>query len=151
MTCMTYLMFDYFDTDVTDAMIDGSILDGCYVLLSYAELYWLEHIKQGLRESSSAPSFDNLCSMIQIYLGQQAQPEMENPDKENSKLIRDLLPIRERWPVIYDSLSAINDSYSQNQRELQLFDGEYPIVNSSFFSPRNNRLIPFISSKVYPC
>ena len=124
MTCMTYLKFDYFDPDLTDAMIDKYILDGHYILLLYAGSYWLEHIKRGLQESSCSPSFDDLCSMIHRYLGERSQSKIETPDK-NPKLFHDFLPIREIWPDIYDSLSAIDDKYTQDQRELQTLNGQY--------------------------
>lgn len=69
MTCMTYLKFDYFDPDAPDEMIDRSILEGHYIFLSYAESFWLDHIKQGLRQISGSPSLDDLCSTIENYLG----------------------------------------------------------------------------------
>lgn len=131
MICMTYLTFDYFDLNLLDSDIDAFILEGNYVLLMYAESFWLEHTKQGLRNRAD---LHDLCYVLQKYLDKYVKPKNQCMNEEKPKVvIRDLLPLQEKWPIIYDKLSAIDVSQKQAQFRPHITNGECLHVMSYCF------------------
>lgn len=141
MICMTYLTFDYFDLGLLDSVIDAFILEGSYVLLMYAESFWLEHIKQGLRERAD---LRDLCWVLQKYLDKYANSTDQCVnEKKPQAVIRDFLPLQENWPVIYDKLSAMNFSRKQNQFTPQVINGKCLHVMIYYFQVTRINLLNF--------
>ena len=125
MTCMSYLSLDCFLADQSDEEIYERTINGHYILLSYAELYWLEHIKHGVLDMSGTPSFDDLCSAITHFLEIQNNPVFQDSiTKARFGTAREFVAFREGWPELIVSLSGIDYFGRQSQTEPSLLTGK---------------------------
>ena len=129
MTCMSYLSLDSFLVNQNDKDIYEGTINGHFILLSYAESYWLEHVKHGVLDMSGTPSFSDLCSAITHFLEVQNNPGIRDSiTKARFGTARDFIPFREGWPELLVTLSGINYFVSQSQREPSLLMGKVPFL-----------------------
>ena len=119
MTCLSYLGFDALNDNIPDSTIDAFLLKGYYVLHFYTETYWLDHTKEGFRGATYLPAFEGLCQLLGTYLTEHALFTTEITDTiENANDVPDLLPLKDDWPMVYQSLCVIDNSQRKSKLKI---------------------------------
>ena len=126
---MSYLSLDCVLVDQNDKEVYEGTINGHYILLSYAELYWLEHIKHGVLDMSGTPTFGDLGFAITDFLETQNNPGFHDSiTKARFGTAREFLAFREGWPELLVSLSGIDYFGRQSKREPSLLTGKVPFL-----------------------
>ena len=79
-TCLSYLLFRYFDGDISDDEVDGFIAKGGYVLHQYSQSNFLHHIKEAWRGAGGANEI--LRAATGEFLKARWNPLFEHVDSE---------------------------------------------------------------------
>ena len=79
-TCLSYLTFRYFDSDITDKEVDGFIDEGGYVLHQYSLSNFLYHIRGAWRDKGGATQI--LRTSARDFLKARWNPSFKHIDPE---------------------------------------------------------------------
>lgn len=106
-TCMSYLTFESCGTDTGDFELATSVLAGCFVLQTYAESQWFEHLKAGVREGLGTPLSEEFYERLAAFLNKLANPTCESYPTESRSSAKDFQTFKKEWPEIYGVLERV--------------------------------------------
>lgn len=89
-----------------DSELNGSVLAGDFVLQSYAESQWFEHLKIAVHDSEVSPELDKFCETLTMFLKKLKNPIFESfPSTLKSK--QELRVFKGKWPEICEVLEQV--------------------------------------------
>ena len=105
MTCLSYLRFRYFDSDITDDEVDRFIARGGYVLHRYSQFNYLHHIRGAWRDVDGATEI--LKAATGEFLKARWNPSFRHADSETPYSSSTLGHIQSMDPEYYKKLNTI--------------------------------------------
>ena len=132
--CLSYLSFDCFREDITAKDIADYLEQGEYLWLDYVHKYWLEHLKQAVREPNkeSGP----LVSLVQGFVRRwKRTPEPPESISLNNGISFGFDCFKQHSPDEYGVLCRAAQYKSQSKR-LEIDQGKFDIESSFIFCRR---------------
>lgn len=125
-TCISYLGFDCFETDLTDADVKKSILLGEYALQGYAESQWFYHVERGAYNLDDLSSTEAFCKQLLSFLNKAQNPNFKGCSEKILAVSKSLKPLQQDWPHLHSILSLQNWFTNTNQSQFSEPDGMSP-------------------------
>ena len=104
MACLSYLNFQYFDSDITDDEVDAIISRGGYVLLQYSQSNFLHHIRGAWRDDNEIP---NIRASTEEFLKARWNPSFRHADLEISSSYSRPIHVQSMDAELYKKLNII--------------------------------------------
>lgn len=128
MVCMLYLGFDHFRGDLKNNIILGHILNGNYILLTYAESYWLKHVIDAVKARSEDIPLEDLYIATNNFFEAQDNPLLRASIAQTSQRVsKDFVSIPEEWHAVAVKLSRIQSLSRSTQTMQNAAQGKPPL------------------------
>ena len=106
-TCLSYLRFRCFDSDITNDDVDGFIGGGEYVLHQYSQSNFLHHVRGAWRNAGEANKIPNVRTSTKKFLKARWNPSFRPADSELSSSSSEPGHIQPTDAEVYERLNTI--------------------------------------------